>query len=255
MSSDCVGQLSRLDAMPRSAYYECRLSAFGAYALVVRYRAGAWRGETVSKEHISLIERLLCRVSSGRITRDSRSTLAVCFDEEGLHLKMAKPKGLFWRLEYGMTGGRIRRAFRNGLRLKALGLPCVEMVLWGVEGMVFARRGVLISRLVRGEPLSADADDAIMRRVGAVLAAYHNCGVLHGDMKPPNILVSGADVVLADYDNTRFYGKPLKGRRCWVDLGRLERALGRRFEAVVEGYAAARKLTPSAVRQWREAEP
>jgi len=248
-------RLWRLDGMLQSAYYESCSSAFGAYVLVVRYRTGAWRGETVSREHISLIERLLCRVSSGRITRDSRSTLAVCFDEEGLHLKMAKPKGLFWRLEYGITGGRIRRAFRNGLRLKALGLPCVEMVLWGVEGMVFARRGVLLSRLVRGELLSLDADDATMKRVGAVLAAYHNCGVLHGDVKPPNILVSGGDVVLADYDNTRFYGKPLEGRRCWLDLGRLERALGTRFEAVVLGYAAARRFPPHTIWHWRETKP
>ena len=218
---------------------------------MVSYRRGAWRGETLSKEHTGLIERLLSALESARITRDSRSTLAACFDDEGLHLKIAKPKGFLWRLEYGLTGGRLRRAFRNGIRIERLGLAGVRMVLWGVEGGIFARRGVLISRLVKGEPLTPDADEAVLKKVGGTLAQYHKAGVLHGDFKPPNILVTENGVVPSDYDNTRFFGGPLEGRVCWVDLGRLERALGGRFAKALEGYAEARGLSVDSVLGWR----
>lgn len=218
----------------------------------ISYRIGGWRGEAIGEEFTVFLEEEKSLRDKGRVTRDSRSTLAVCLDELGLHFKVAKPKGVWWRLEYGLTGGRLRRAFRSGLLIEEKRLSGVRMLLWGVKGFVFAQKGVLLSHLVRGEKLSPDADDEVLHKVGAVLATYHNAGVLHGDFKPPNILVmNNGEVVPADYDNTRFYRHPLEGQICWVDIGRIERALGERLRAVLEGYAEMRRIGVSVVKGWR----
>jgi serine/threonine protein kinase len=75
---------------------------------------------------------------------------------------------------------------------------------WREHGSAFLvmRRfvgGSLNDTIGRG-PLAADSVRRIVRQVGSALAAAHDQGVFHGDLRPGNVLIDGeGDAYLADF--------------------------------------------------------
>jgi eukaryotic-like serine/threonine-protein kinase len=109
----------------------------------------------------------------------------------------------------GVSGERFRREILLAARLQhpnivalltagdAGGLPYFTMPL--VEGES------LRDRLVRSGPLPIADAVRIMRGVADALAYAHECGVLHRDIKPGNILLSRNHALVADFGVAKAY--------------------------------------------------
>ena len=65
---------------------------------------------------------------------------------------------------------------------------------------------------VAGGPLGTDAVASIGRQLGSALGAAHRAGVVHGDIKPTNVLVDDADVYLADFGVASIVGSTTDDR-------------------------------------------
>lgn len=70
--------------------------------------------------------------------------------------------------------------------------------------MPLATDGTLEDRLRTGGPLSVSAVRRLCADMTAALAHAHELGVIHRDVKPSNVLMSGANCWLADFGIMRF---------------------------------------------------
>ena len=105
-----------------------------------------------------------------------------------------------------------RRFRREGAALKALDHPAIVKLLeLGVdsEGQVF-----LVTELVEGEtlaerlrtaPLALEEVDRLVESMCGGIAAAHQHGILHGDLKPANVLWSGTPR-LVDFSASKILG-------------------------------------------------
>src|SRR5699024_4052760 len=76
------------------------------------------------------------------------------------------------------------------------------------EGLAFfvtpwVAGGTLRDRLRTGAPLAAAEARRILRELAAALAHVHAQGVVHGDIKPDNVLMQHDRAVLADFGAAR----------------------------------------------------
>ncbi|WP_168016685.1 3-deoxy-D-manno-octulosonic acid kinase [Halomonas salinarum] len=159
--------------------------------------------------------------------------------------------GLIARLNdasYLWTGLERTRAFRE-LRLTAAlytqGLPVPRPVAAGVwqRGLVY-RAALITVRLAGARALAdclADADAALLERVGATIRRFHHAGLDHVDLNARNLLIApdGA-VFLIDLDRCRLRHA---GRWQADNLSRLERSLEKfdanaSMSAILDGYHA-----------------
>ena len=69
--------------------------------------------------------------------------------------------------------------------------------------MPYVDGGTLAERIDLNGRLSADAAIEVARSVGLALAAAHEKGIVHRDIKPGNILFSGGEAVVADFGIAR----------------------------------------------------
>lgn len=65
---------------------------------------------------------------------------------------------------------------------------------------------------VAGGPLGTDAVASIGRQLGSALGAAHRAGVVHGDIKPTNVLVDDDDAYLADFGVASIVGSTTDDR-------------------------------------------
>ena len=118
------------------------------------------------------------------------------------------------RAEYLADESMRRRFRREGAVLKAIDHPAVVRLLEvGVqaEGLVF-----LVTEYVEGDtleerlstaPLELDAADAMVDALCGGLGAAHQHGVLHGDLKPANVLwPEGGGPRLVDFGASKILG-------------------------------------------------
>ncbi len=147
---------------------------------------------------------------------------------------------------YLWTGRERTRAFRE-LRLTAAlhakGLPVPRPVAAGVWQHGFTYQAALITvRLTGARALAdclADADAALLERVGATIRRFHDSGLDHVDLNARNLLVTpGGEVFLIDLDRCRLR-QP--GRWQAGNLSRLERSLKKfgasaSLPAILAGY-------------------
>jgi tRNA A-37 threonylcarbamoyl transferase component Bud32 len=157
-----------------------------------------------------------------------------------------------------VRGTRAARAFRLGLALDAVGVPTAPVVAFGEQmsgGM--PTRSCLVMRYVEqartltaliGDRNAADADaDAALARAADIIAALHEAGFSHRDLKSQNILVSPAspkDLTLIDLDGLR-YVAAVSRRRRGKNLARLRQDVvafadgERRWDRFMERYETA----------------
>lgn len=156
--------------------------------------------------------------------------------------------GLVARLSerrYLWTGLERTRAFRE-LRLTAhlfdQGLPVPRPVAAGVmrHGPASYSAALITVRIPAARALAerlADADAALLERVGATLQRFHDAGLDHVDLNARNILIDAdGQVWLIDLDRCR-----LRSPGAWreANLARLQRSLAK-FDAA-EHMAAIRR--------------
>jgi serine/threonine-protein kinase len=118
------------------------------------------------------------------------------------------------RAEYLADESMRRRFRREGAVLKALNHPAVVSLLEigiGADGVVFliteyVEGETLAERLSRGPIGIEDADDLLDALCGG-LAAVHEHGVLHGDLKPSNVIwPSDGSPRLVDFGASKILG-------------------------------------------------
>ncbi|MFP4136917.1 MAG: 3-deoxy-D-manno-octulosonic acid kinase [Halomonas sp.] len=162
--------------------------------------------------------------------------------------------GLVARLSerrYLWTGLEHTRAFRE-LRLTAellrLGLPVPRPVAAGITRHGLTYEAALITvrlpgaRALAGLLQNGEADDALLRRVGATVRRFHDAGLDHVDLNARNLLVDDEGKVwLIDLDRCR---RRSDGGWKERNLERLERSLTRFNNAeaignIRRGYQAA----------------
>ena len=147
------------------------------------------------------------------LARGAAGSVYEAIDEEGGGKAAVK----LLHAEYLSDDAMRRRLRREGAVLKALSHPAIVRLLELVvdaDGLV-----VLVTELVQGEPLSerharaplssAEAD-ALVAALCEGLGAAHAHGVLHGDLKPANVLWSqgpeGPSVRLVDFSASKILG-------------------------------------------------
>ncbi len=142
------------------------------------------------------------------------------------------------------------REFRAHYQAEQLGLPVPRLlgVRWAVQFGVIYQHGALVTRLLP-EARSLDAvlrdkpDDAaqLASRAGAIIRQMHDRGLWHADLNVHNIVFSGNDVYLLDFDNARLRHTLSTTARA-RNLLRLLRSLRKTgvpescFDALLQGY-------------------
>ena len=111
------------------------------------------------------------------------------------------------------TGSRVAHVARISKRLRADGIGVPEILLLGAEPRggreIIATASVVGFSVIRHVSTRCDtlaAKRAVLRAVGAEVAALHRAGYLHGDLSPYNIFVLRADpskFIFIDHDRTR----------------------------------------------------
>jgi serine/threonine-protein kinase len=118
------------------------------------------------------------------------------------------------RAEYLADESMRRRFRREGAILKAIDHPAIVQLLeLGVDedGQVFlvteyVEGETLATRLLHG-PLTITAADALVEALCGALGAVHDHGVLHGDLKPANVIWhEDADPRLVDFGASKILG-------------------------------------------------
>ena len=193
-------------------------------------------------------------------------------------IKRYNPKGLFWAFRYSVRRSGGLRSWRGANALAARGIPTAAPIgawEWRV-GPILRESAFVMAHLVDCEELHTFVDRSLgelsgperlaARRkaaelVGATLAAMHEGGLWHRDLKASNWMVRrhGADVkevLLLDLDGLRF-GRRVSERRRIKDVARLLRSLvalagWRRSDGlrVLKHYLAASSLDEARLPVW-----
>ena len=124
----------------------------------------------------------------------------------------------------GATGGRVLQAYslvRSHLRHTALSTIFEVAVDWQENQFIAVMTwisGAPLSDFIGVFPLLAEeqqepSSEAMALRwqrvICEALGVLHRNGLVHGDVSPRNLIVSGSDLVLTDYDCVGKIGKPL----------------------------------------------
>ncbi|MCC5884597.1 MAG: 3-deoxy-D-manno-octulosonic acid kinase [Halomonas sp.] len=146
----------------------------------------------------------------------------------------------------GLERSRAYRELRLTAHLHALGLPVPQPVAASVtrHGPATYSAALITVRIPGAEALAerlADADTALLERVGATVRRFHEAGLDHVDLNARNLLIDEADQVwLIDLDRCR-----LRPPGAWrqANLERLGRSLIKfgaadAMVAIRRGYAS-----------------
>lgn len=156
----------------------------------------------------------------------------------------------------GLGAARSFAEFRLLEQLSKLDLPVPAPVAAMVRrvGCLRYQAAILVERIDGAVPLPEHPrlrDEELWQSVGAMIARFHDQGLEHVDLNADNLLVSGTDVFLIDFDRCRLHG-PEKPSANWKqkNLDRLQRSIQKRcselsddvraelWEALKAGYAS-----------------
>ncbi|WP_151441987.1 3-deoxy-D-manno-octulosonic acid kinase [Halomonas lysinitropha] len=179
------------------------------------------------------------------------TSLFLAVDSEEWVLRPYRRGGLIARLSerrYVWTGLERTRAFREfhlTASLSAQGLRVPRPVAAGITRHGFCYEAAIITVRIPGARALADllveedADESLLRRVGATIRRFHEAGLDHVDLNARNLLIDPQGKVwLIDLDRCR-----LRPKGDWQarNLKRLERSLAKHeaagaLEDIKKGY-------------------
>ncbi|MBI4559078.1 MAG: hypothetical protein HY706_15955 [Candidatus Hydrogenedentes bacterium] len=135
------------------------------------------------------------------------------------------------------------------LRKRDFPVPEPLGVGWEQQGKWF--RGAIATRELEATDLldflasSSPGAESVVHNIGAVIRRMHDLGVVHADLQTRNILISGREVFLIDFDKAELC-KEVSQRRRLQNLLRLRRSLEKHlvpskvFAAISAGYGVTR---------------
>jgi 3-deoxy-D-manno-octulosonic acid kinase len=168
----------------------------------------------------------------------------------GLAARLAADRYL-WR---GAEATRCFRELRLLAEIEALGLPAARPVAARYARAGLSYRADLLTLAIPGaRPLAAclgeALPEALWRRIGTTLRAFHDAGIRHADLNARNVLLdAGGGVHLIDFDRG---ARVAPGAWRARNLARLEHSLRKLggaaapgWAALVEGYRAPPRSRP-----------
>jgi RIO-like serine/threonine protein kinase len=125
-----------------------------------------------------------------------------------------KPEITYWNgqsvVEKRAKSGLSRQLLENELqsmqRLSGLNAPRVLNVEL-LEDVLIVRRELII-----GSPLSQVSLDlwpGLLKQLAGTLTAVHAKGLIHGDLKPANLIVNGSTITPVDWEHALEIGQPV----------------------------------------------
>jgi len=144
---------------------------------------------------------------------DIKTTLAsTSFDGTRFVIKRYNCKNFWHRLRLAISKSRADHSFSSARQLTSIGMITTPPVAWIQETMVGLRARSWFVYEHTGDSIRADAlhDDSDPQQIEQMLTTMVQNLVLmrkhrlsHGDMKPPNLLITPDRVVLLDLDGLR----------------------------------------------------
>jgi len=150
----------------------------------------------------------------------------------GLMAKLAEKTYLFSSFERA----RSLAEFRLLVKLRSLGLTVPEpiaAIVWKYR--VFWYQAAIVVKRIPGAVTFADSpslgDEDVWRKLGQVTRQFHDQGLDHVDLNCDNVLVTGDQVYLIDFDRCRLVTESVTGTNAtWKqgNLNRLHRSIEKR---------------------------
>ncbi len=143
----------------------------------------------------------------------------------GLYAKISQDRYL-WT---GIQNTRAIQEYKLLQHLHQLGLPCPKPVAAQVTKKgIFYRNDLIMEHIKHDQTfaqllIEINDDKAIWSRIGQVIKQFHNQGIYHADLNANNILLSGDDVFLIDFDKGRI--RPPQSSWQLSNLNRLKRSI------------------------------
>lgn len=152
-------------------------------------------------------------------------------------------------------GNRALEELRASERVRSAGVHTPEVLAAVIRREGIGYTAKLATRWIAKGKNAADwlADAGPSARIemwaetGRQIARMHECGIAHPDLNLRNLLLSGGEVFLLDFDRARQFANAVPARRRRHDLRRLARSVGKiraalnteEGEALRSGYGAA----------------
>jgi tRNA A-37 threonylcarbamoyl transferase component Bud32 len=213
------------------------------------------RVDTCSREKDPLLERIIARpeavMASGTVLKHDGTTTVTVVKDAGHEwvIKRYNTKSPWHAVRRAFRSSRAMICWRAAGWLQAAGIDTIRPVAMMEERYLKFLRGrsYLVYEFVAGEPLDrvllrqGDNQEQCLERACAIVDKLTAHGIVHGDLKCTNFIVSGDRVVLVDLDSTRRVadGGPAtdldndrrRFLRNWVDHPQLLKQFERRLAA------------------------
>lgn len=192
----------------------------------------------LSPTAVAGLQQLDSLLKTGTLVKDSKSTTAGVIELDGskYFLKRYNNKNFQRKLKNSVRQTRPFKVLRASLAVAAAGVFAPE-----VYAALNRRRGLLIeaSYLLSSFPASSQIASRVMDNLAGagrfeafaheicrVMTRIHGAGIMHGDIKISNILITPAadgsyEIGLLDFDGSCCYPEALSVKRRALDLARL----------------------------------
>ncbi|MGJ8664000.1 MAG: 3-deoxy-D-manno-octulosonic acid kinase [Marinicella sp.] len=169
----------------------------------------------------------------------------------GFYAKINKDS-YFWT---GIENTRAYQEYTLLTQIQALGLPCPKPVAaMVVKKGLFYQNDLIMEHIhhdqtfaqaiIASEPLNSE----VWYKIGHTIAQFHHNGIYHSDLNSHNILLSGSDVFVIDFDKGKI--RTLNNKWQAENMNRLKRSiekvsgqsceneLDKKWQSLLDGYHA-----------------
>ncbi|MDI6449058.1 lipopolysaccharide kinase InaA family protein [Anaerobaca lacustris] len=165
-----------------------------------------------------LVQSLDERMQAGQILKNGNTCFVsrIVWNGQDVVVKRYNHKGFWHSLRHTLKGSRARRSWLNATRLRLLRIPTAGpigyidewrgLLLWQSYFVMHFVPGTPVSSVFQSEQASSAQKHQVHEQVVSLLQRMADHGISHGDMKHPNILFNGDQIVLMDLDAMRVGG-------------------------------------------------